>query len=53
LYPAKVREHMQQPFIVFRRKKMLPTADEVWLLQEAVIPYWQKARVKNAARAPI
>ena len=51
VYPAEVREQMQQPQSVFRRKKMLPAADEVWLLQETVIPYGQKALVKNAAKA--
>ena len=41
-----------KPLILFRRKsEMLPTADDVWALQESVIPYGQKTEVKNPYRA--
>ena len=41
-----------KPLILFRRKtEMVPTADDVWVLQEAVIPYGQKTGMKNAPRA--
>jgi len=41
-----------KPLILFRRKtEMVPSADDVWVLQEAVIPYGQKTGVKNASRA--
>ena len=32
---------------------MVPTADAVWVLQEATIPYSEKKGVKNASRAVI
>ena len=41
-----------KPLILFRRKtEMVPTADDVWVLQEAVIPYGQKTGAKNASKA--
>jgi len=36
---------------VQRRTEMVPTADEVRVLQETVIPYGQKARVKEGSKA--
>ena len=40
-----------KPLILFRRKtEMVSTAGDVWVLQEAVIPYGQKTGVKNASR---
>jgi len=39
-----------KPLILFRRKtEMVSTAGDVWVLQEAVIPYGQKTGVKNAS----
>jgi len=41
-----------KPLILFRRKtEMVSTADDVWVLQEAVIPYGRKTGVKNASKA--
>ena len=41
-----------KPLILFRRKtEMVPTADDVSALKEAVIPYGQKAGVKKASKA--
>jgi len=41
-----------KPLILFRRKtEMVSTADEVWVLEEAVMPYGQKTVVKNASKA--
>ena len=40
-----------KPQILFRRRtEMVPTADDTWVLQEAVIPYGQKAGVKKASK---
>ena len=37
-----------KPLILFRRRtEMVPTADEVWVLEEAAIPYGQKSGVKK------
>ncbi len=39
-----------KPLILFRRRtETVPTADDTWVLQEAVIPYGQKAGVKKAS----
>ena len=41
-----------KPLILFRRKtEMASNADDVWVLQEAVIPYGQKTGVKKAPKA--
>ena len=41
-----------KPLILFRRKtEMVPTADNVWALQEAVIAYGQKTDAKNPSKA--
>ena len=41
-----------KPLILFRRKtEMVSMADDVWVLQEAVIPYGRKTGVKNASKA--
>ena len=41
-----------KPLTLFRRKtEIVPTADNVWALQEAVIPYGQKTGAKNASEA--
>ena len=41
-----------EPLILLRRKtEMVSTADDVWVLQEVVIPYGQKTGVKNASKA--
>ena len=31
---------------------MVPTAEDTWVLQEAVIPYCQKAGVKKPSKTP-
>ena len=41
-----------KPLILFRREtEMVPRADDMWVLQEAAIPYGQKRGVKNASKA--
>jgi len=41
-----------KPLILFRRKtEMVPRADDMWVLQEAAIPYGQKRGVENASKA--
>ena len=41
-----------KPLILFRRKtEMVPTADDMWVLQEAVTPYGQKTGAKSASKA--
>ena len=41
-----------KPLTLFRPKpEIVPTADNVWALQEAVIPYGQKRGAKNASKA--
>ena len=41
-----------KPLILFRRQtEMVPTADNVWALQEAVIAYGQKTGAKSASKA--
>ena len=42
-----------KPLILFRREtEMVASTDDVWVLQEAVVPYGEKASVKNASKAP-
>ena len=41
-----------KPLILFRRKtEMVSTADNVWVLQEALIAYGHETDVKNASKA--
>jgi hypothetical protein len=41
-----------KPLILSRREtEVVPTADNVWVLQEAVIAYGQETDVKNASKA--
>ena len=41
-----------KPLILLRRRpELVPAADAVWVLQEAVIPYGQKTGVKKASKA--
>ena len=41
-----------KPLILFRRRtEMVPTADNTWVLQEAVVPYGQKTGVKKDSKA--
>ena len=41
-----------KPLLLSRREtEIVPTADNVWVLQEAVITYGQETDLKNASKA--
>jgi hypothetical protein len=41
-----------KPLILSRREReVVPTADNVWVVQEAVIAYSQETDLKNASKA--
>ena len=41
-----------KPLILLRRRtERVPTTDDTWVLQEAVVPYGQKTGVKKTSKA--
>ena len=44
-------EKIKPPILSLRKTEVLPTAEDLRVLQEAVLPYGQKIDLKNACKA--